>query len=73
MSDCKNASLFQRSKSKWLKEGDENSKYFHRCVKTRAARSSLKAIKVEGGWVDSPADVRRAVVDYFKIQVADDK
>jgi len=35
---CKEASLFQRSKSKWLKEGDE---------KARAARNFLKAIKVD--------------------------
>lgn len=70
---CKEASLFQRSRSKWLKEGDENSKYFHRCVKARAAKNSLKAIKVDGGWVDTPVEVRRAVVDYFKIHVAEDK
>jgi len=58
-------------RSKWLKEGDTNSKYFHRCVKARASRNSLKAINVNGIWVDSPTDVRKAVVDHFKIQVAD--
>lgn len=69
---CKDASMVQRSKSKWLKEGDANSKYFHRCVKARASRNSLKAIKANGFWVDSPTEVRKAVVDYFKVQVAED-
>jgi hypothetical protein len=68
---CKNASMVQRSKSKWLKEGDANSKFFHRCVKARATRNSINAIKVNGTWVDSPTEVRKAVVDYFKIQVSD--
>ena len=70
---CKDASMFQRSKSKWLKEGDENSKYFYRCVKARDVKNSLKALKVDGGWVDNPTGVRKVVVDYFKNQVTDDK
>ena len=68
---CKDASMFQRSKSKWLKEGDANSKYFHRCVKARASQNSLKAININDVWVDSPSKVKKAVVDYFKIQVVD--
>ncbi|KEH15884.1 hypothetical protein MTR_0465s0020 [Medicago truncatula] len=52
--------------SKWLKEGDENSKFFHRFVKARAVRNSLKAIKVEGVWVDTPSEVRKEVVEYFR-------
>lgn len=27
--------LFQRAKIRWLKEGDENTSYFHRAIKTR--------------------------------------
>ena len=67
----KDASMFQRSKSKWLKDGDANSKYFHTCVKARASRNSLKAIKVDGTWVEKPTKVRKVVVDYFRNQVAD--
>jgi len=66
---CREASVFQRSKSKWLKEGDENSKHFHRCVKARAARNSLKAIKVDGEWVETPMEVRRTVVNFFQSHV----
>ena len=69
----KEPSVFQRSKSKWLKEGDENSKYFHRCVKARMARNSLKALKVEGVWVEKSMNVRREVVTYFRKQVEEDR
>jgi hypothetical protein len=68
---CKKATMFQRSKSKWLKEGDANSKYFHRCVKARASRNSIKALMDNGLWVEKPFEVRKVVVDYFKNHVAD--
>lgn len=32
-------SMFQWSSSKWLKDGNMNSKYFHRCVKVRVYRN----------------------------------
>jgi len=70
---CKDASVFQRSKSRWLKEGDNNSKYFHRRVKAKTVRNSIRALKVDGGWVETPMEVRRVVVDYFKKQVVDEK
>jgi len=66
----KESSLVQRSKTKWLKEGDENSKFFHRSVKLRANQNSIRALQVEGGWVQTPEEVRGEVVEYFKRQVA---
>lgn len=66
----KDAIVCQRERSSWLSEGDVNTKYFHRCVKARASRNSIKALKVEDEWVQTPIHVRRVVVDYFKKQVS---
>ena len=35
--------------------------------------NSIKALKVDGGWVDSSMEVRRAVVDYFQWHVAEER
>ena len=69
LAKSKESLMAQRSRSKWLKEGDTNSKYFHRCVKTRTSRISMKALKVDGEWAQTPCDVRKVVVDYFKRHV----
>ncbi|MCI20091.1 RNA-directed DNA polymerase (Reverse transcriptase), partial [Trifolium medium] len=42
----KEASIVQRSRSKWLSQGDANSKFFHRCVLTRKKRNSIVALMV---------------------------
>lgn len=67
---AKDSLIVQRSRSKWLKEGDGNTRFFHNCLKLRNRRNSIKAIKENDGWVVSPVDVRRKVVSYFTEHVA---
>jgi len=66
---AKDVMIVQRSRSRWLKEGDANSKFFHRCLKLRASRNAIKALRENDGWVVSPSEVRRKVVAYFKNHV----
>lgn len=68
---AKDAMAVQRSRSKWPKEGDVNSRFFHNCIKSRGSRNSIKALKVDDGWVTLPSDVRKAVVDFFTNHVDD--
>jgi hypothetical protein len=60
------ALTFQRARSKWLKEGDSNSRFFHNCIKARKRRNSVKALRTPRGWVEGPTSVRGEVVAYFK-------
>jgi hypothetical protein len=60
------ALTFQRSRSKWLKEGDANSRYFHMCINSRMRRNKMTALRTQHGWVDGPIQVREAVVSYFR-------
>jgi hypothetical protein len=62
---AKDAMIVQRSRSKWIKEGDANTRFFHNCLKLRSSRNAIKALKDGDGWVVSPFDVRRKVVNYF--------
>ncbi|MCI39965.1 RNA-directed DNA polymerase (Reverse transcriptase), partial [Trifolium medium] len=36
---------FQKSRSRWLTEGDANTSYFHACVKGRKRSNSIVALK----------------------------
>ncbi|GAU51943.1 hypothetical protein TSUD_417260, partial [Trifolium subterraneum] len=60
------ASSFQRSRARWLKEGDANTKYFHAHVKARGRRNNISALLTEDGWVEGPTNVRQAVVSFFQ-------
>ncbi|PNX84817.1 cysteine-rich receptor-like protein kinase, partial [Trifolium pratense] len=57
-----NASIcWQQSRSKWLKEGDANSKYFHSVLASRRRRNSFSSIQVEGVTVEGVHPIRQAV------------
>ncbi|KAK2406714.1 hypothetical protein QL285_042414 [Trifolium repens] len=62
----KEASLFQRSRSKWLLQGDANSKYFHACVVSRSRRNNISALKVGEIWLENPAHIKEEVVNFFE-------
>jgi hypothetical protein len=66
------ALTFQRSRSKWLKEGDENSRFFHMSMKARKRRNLLKALRTPRGWIEGPVLVRREVVEFFNDHFAID-
>jgi len=48
-----------------MKEGDANAKFFNHCIKGRAERNHIKALKVGEVWVQKSFEVREAVVNYF--------
>ncbi|MCI26265.1 LINE-1 reverse transcriptase like, partial [Trifolium medium] len=67
------AMIFQRSRSKWLKECDSNSRYFHNCIKARKRRNNVVALRSINGWVEGPIQVREEVVSYFRNHFANEE
>jgi hypothetical protein len=59
------ASIFQRSRSRWLREGDSNSKHFHGCIKARRRINTISALNTPRGWAEGPSSVREATVSFF--------
>jgi hypothetical protein len=57
----------QRSRIEWLKEGDRNTKFFHRKAVWRARKNKIKFLKDQDGVVqDAPSEMERMATSYFQ-------
>lgn len=60
----------QKSRIKWMKDGNGNSKHFYASVKQSQRRLNIHSIKdVDGTVLDIEADIKRADVSYFNNQL----
>lgn len=56
----------QRAKQFWLREGDKNTRFFHKYASVRKENNSIKKIKdVHGEWQESDAAIQGVITDYF--------
>ncbi|GLT47499.1 hypothetical protein SLA2020_211940 [Shorea laevis] len=55
----------QKSRSKWVQEGDANTRFFHRVVNERRAQNSISGLLCEGMWIEDPDAVKEEIVKYF--------
>ncbi|CAJ2674421.1 unnamed protein product [Trifolium pratense] len=61
-----NASIcWQQSRSRWLKEGDANTKYFHSVLASRRRGNAISSLQVEGTIVEGVSPIRQAVFSHF--------
>ena len=58
--------LKQKSRIQWLKLGDQNSNFFHKAVKARNSRNSIKSITLENGYrYEDSETIKQEVVNHF--------
>ncbi|GKV49313.1 hypothetical protein SLEP1_g56069 [Rubroshorea leprosula] len=56
----------QKSRSKWVHEGDANTRFFHRVAKGKRAQNSIAGLMCDGAWIDDPDLVKNEIVRYFR-------
>lgn len=59
--------FYQRSRIKWIDEGDQNSAYFHRITSTRQGLNHIHFLVDDNGCsIESQHGIQNHCVDYFK-------
>lgn len=57
--------LIQKSKNKWVQDGDENSTFFHALIKIKNRRRNLTGLMVNGMWISDVNFIQNEVVMHY--------
>lgn len=58
---------YQKSRSKWLPFGDQNTRYFHGVTAVRRRKNNYEALQDDNGtWISEPSELEKLVTNYFK-------
>lgn len=56
----------QRSKQKWLEEGDHNSKYFHVIANHKRKKNRITSLRINNSTTQSIGVIKKHVLEYYK-------
>ncbi|GAU22483.1 hypothetical protein TSUD_296020 [Trifolium subterraneum] len=60
--------LWQNSRTKWLLEGDANSKFFHALANSRKRKNLIVLLDVNGIQVEGVGNIRESIFNHFSSQ-----
>ncbi|GKV19324.1 hypothetical protein SLEP1_g29604 [Rubroshorea leprosula] len=58
--------LHQKSRQKWLKEGDANSKFFHGCVIKRRKQNGIDGMQINGEWTEEVVVIKNFIKEFYR-------
>ncbi|KAK9120022.1 hypothetical protein Scep_018115 [Stephania cephalantha] len=57
----------QKLRVKWVKEGDANTKFFHRILGARKSKNVIDRIQLQGGeFTEESSRIKQEIVDYYR-------
>lgn len=56
----------QRSRACWLKEGDWNTKFFHRMASHRRNSKEIHGLYINGRWTQDQGEIRAVIEDFYE-------
>ena len=56
----------QKSKALFIKEGDNNTCFFHRLANSHRRTNQIRGVKVEGALYKDESEVTNPIVDFYK-------
>lgn len=63
----KESLLYQKSRVKWIREGDANTGFFHACINGRRRRNRINALFDDSQWVETVEGIRLAIKNHFLV------
>lgn len=57
--------FFQKTRSRWLQEGDRNTKFFHAMIRERRRKNSLTLQQPDGTIINNPNQISDMAAEYF--------
>ncbi|CAK8572199.1 unnamed protein product [Lathyrus sativus] len=58
--------LRQKSRHHWFREGDVNSRFFHKCMKQRFRHNCISVLHTATSWKKSAEEIKKEVLDHFQ-------
>lgn len=56
----------QRSRAFWLKEGDKNTRFFHKTANANRRSNTIDKLKVEWVMIEDPKEIFREIVSFYE-------